>query len=171
MKNYNYISVLVFFVAMIIAPSDAFCYKFPAAYTPKLNKPIDNADEIIKCLVSTATGSETAQNDEKRIEKLKENIATSLYAQALASRVKIAKLAAKKAKDAAAGAIAGLSSVPNSRQILQEKVLEQAISVAKRLNDIVALEAGVADLEGTIIITGLPKGDTSFLDKKEEDVK
>ena len=174
MKNYNYISIIMFVLTIFIIPADALCYEFPYAYSVKINDPNDNAEIIANYLISEATDAKTAQEDKERIEMIKENIVTSLYAEALATRIKIAKRAEEKklsaAKDKISGAITG--KLNDARAVLQDEVLLHTGNIAERLNDIMSMEAGIADLEGTIILTNLPKSaNTSLFGSKDDEKK
>lgn len=149
----KWLAILVW--GLFLSPSLAGAYDFPAAYNKEVNNPSANTKVIDKYLTSSAGSSAEATEDAERSRRLRENIATALYAEAISTRIKVIRESKKKKLPT--------PPIKESRTILQDEVLKHTGNIARRLNDIVALEAGIADMQGTNILTRLPN------EQKEEE--
>lgn len=134
-----------------------------------------NVDNIINALSSEAEGSQTAVTDAEYFNIIKRKLAADLYAEALTTRTNLLKnssdAVAEKAKGAVSGALSG--GLKDEREVIASETMPQYESIINRLNSIVALEAAAANLEGTIMITSMPKGDNRLEYQRinEEDTK
>lgn len=162
--RYKYLTILVF--GLLLIPAYGHAYDFPAAYSDKINDPSANTVVIIDYLTSKALNSADARDDAQRARRVKENAATALYAEALATRIKLVERSKSKGLKDTAGALTGV--LKDSRSVLQEEVLTNVSNIAERLNDIVSLEAGLADMEGSAILTSIPNGDSELVERDED---
>lgn len=129
-----------------------------------------NVRKIVDALTSKAEGMQEAQDDADYYNTVKRKLAASLYAEALTTRTNMIadekKAAAEKTAKAAGKALAGMGGSQDKKEIIANDVQPQLVSIAKRLNSVMTLEAMVANLEGTMLITDLPKSNTELVSSK-----
>ena len=142
----------------------------PSYVDTKASVPV-NVRSIVKALTSNAGGLQEAQDDADYYNTVKRKLAASLYAEALTTRTNLIadekKAAAEKTAKAAGNALAGISGSKDKKEIIANDIQPQLVSIAKRLNSIMTLEAMTANLEGTMMITGLPKSNTDVISGDE----
>lgn len=166
----NKLSVLILFCAVtVFMPRSGFALdmlEVPAYVDTTASVPA-NVSSIVKALTSNAGGLQEAQDDADYYNTVKRKLAASLYAEALTTRTNLIadekKAAAEKTAKAAGNALAGISGSKDKKEIIANDVQPQLVSIAKRLNSIMTLEAMTANLEGTLMITGLPKSNTDVI--------
>lgn len=166
----NKLSVLIFiFAVAVFMPRSGFALdmlEVPAYVDTTASVPA-NVSSIVKALTSNAGGLQEAQDDADYYNTVKRKLAASLYAEALTTRTNLIadekKAAAEKTAKAAGNALAGISGSKDKKEIIANDVQPQLVSIAKRLNSIMTLEAMTANLEGTLMITGLPKSNTDVI--------
>lgn len=130
-----------------------------------------NVNVIIENLTSKAVNSESAAEDGEFKNIILRQLAASLYAEALTTRTNILKAEkAKASKEKVEGGLGKLTGgADNKKDMMADEVQPQLRSIAERLTSIVSLEAGIANLEGTTIITRLPKAPTDLEHTEKED--
>ena len=177
----NKLSALILIcAAAVFMPRSGFALdmlEVPAYVDTTASVPV-NVRSIVKALTSNAGGLQEAQDDADYYNTVKRKLAASLYAEALTTRTNLIadekKAAAEKTAQAAGNALAGITGSEDKKEIIANDIQPQQVSIAKRLNSIMTLEAMTANLEGTLLITGLPKSNTEVIsgdDSREEEAE
>lgn len=165
-NNQLHIGCLIFFVmvfwASFTCPVSAF--EIPQEYLKNIDEPADNIPVIINRLRSTAKNLEEADEQEAAQRETMQMAAAAAYAEAFTTRTNLQKQAKENAAKGEAS-----NSHKTEVDIISEEVQGHMRSSAERLNSIVALEAVLANMEGTIIISSLPKDEVEEEDKEDKE--
>ena len=150
------------FAILATAVSPVAAFDVPGAFQKNINDPGENVPVIIETLSYNALNSEDADKEEVAMVKLKQKAIAAAYAEAFTMRTNLQKQADKNAAEGKKK-----SGHKTEVDLITQESKRAMRSIAERINSIMSLEAALANMEGTVIITSLPKDGPG--EKEEKD--
>lgn len=150
MKNLALFFWFFLLSAALISPRFSSAMEIPGYIDPQKDIPA-NVESIIQALTSEAEGITGAIDDEEFNNIMLRKLSAALYAEALTTRTQLIKEAKEKSKKKIT------SAIKDKKAVVSEEVQTYLRKIAERINAIVSLEAGIANLEGTTVFATMPK--------------
>ncbi len=173
MNKLKHFSIL-FLAAVCCTPTSTLALEIPDYIVSKNGKPINVADNIcpiIKALSSEAVNSTEAEAEASKENELLRDLASKVYAEAISTRVVLMNEKDREFDLDSLCADKGNGEAEEQKEIMTKATRPLLISIARRLQSIAALEAGIASLEGTQMFKSIPKGESDVLNRCSSEEK